>query len=575
MDNKKIKLNISNNNSNVKFSNFYLLFSNMKESKKLLQSYKKFIEEYLQSINGYYKQLTELNCHFLVEDKFKSSLINTPIFQLGKAIKKAVEVQINNLFSLITEEKLIDGFNKSVQNLSKILGETSLSPLKNNQKSYGKNIEIIASSLIESYSEIESRVIDDYISKKYNKHLIGLNNDTLEDNIVKAQFLERTFLQFEETSKNQFFEELNKMENKTNKIFNEIIEYVNNIINFLKNNGTGYLDILQKEVNTIWKLESNSDNFEDISKKKNINIEDKNKLNNLNHFKYKIKIIEQPYVRVEDENNNPNNETLKENEIENNFNRTKTESTIFDDNDFFLEEEDIYSIISTLYSFDLSLINKSEYNLEKEKRKIRTVKLSKKLLMFGDKNEIITKEEINELYQLIEDKENLVKFFVIFNNYRTAGEYELEEKVVDILKIIFSKCQDYLVLKRDKQLEGFIIILSQTFYIKKNDKKIYLNEFIKEHKLFKKKEFWENHLNELINEDLMRFERDTKNMLEITPDIKERKIREIIITKLIPFTSYMKDLGGTKEMILSIIYPIMDKYNFDENSKNISLTLLE
>ena len=304
MDNKLLDSNISNSSSDVKFSNFYLLFSNMKESKKLLQSYKKFFEEYLETINGYYKQLTELNCHFLVEDKFKSSLINTPIFQMGKAIKKAVQAQINNLFSIITEENLLDSFNKSLDNLSQLLGDSSL---KMNTKSYGKNIELIASSLIQSYSDIESTVIDDYISKTYNKHLIGLNKDTLENNIIKAQYLERTFLQFEEKSKNQFMEELKKMEDKTNKIFNKMKDSVNQIIAFLKNNRTEYLDILKKEVDSIWKVESNSN--EDKSKQEKINIEDKN------NFKYKIKIIEQPFVRVEDETTetiNEKNEKVKE-----------------------------------------------------------------------------------------------------------------------------------------------------------------------------------------------------------------------------------------------------------------------
>ena len=570
MDNKLLDSNISNSSSDVKFSNFYLLFSNMKESKKLLQSYKKFFEEYLETINGYYKQLTELNCHFLVEDKFKSSLINTPIFQMGKAIKKAVQAQINNLFSIITEENLLDSFNKSLDNLSQLLGDSSL---KMNTKSYGKNIELIASSLIQSYSDIESTVIDDYISKTYNKHLIGLNKDTLENNIIKAQYLERTFLQFEEKSKNQFMEELKKMEDKTNKIFNKMKDSVNQIIAFLKNNRTEYLDILKKEVDSIWKVESNSN--EDKSKQENINIEDKN------NFKYKIKIIEQPFVRVEDETTetiNEKNEKVKEGNNTLKKKRTLTESSIFDAHELFLTEQDIYSIISTIYSYDLQLINKSEYNLEKEKQKLKTIELTKKLLEFDltDKDEKITKEEINELYQLTEDKGNLYKFLITLNNYRASSNFEMEEKLFDILKVILNKCQDYLVLERDTELEELLIILSQTFYIKKDGKKIYLTELIKDHKLFKMKEFWENALNEKINEELIKFEKVIKKgIMIVSPENRERKIKELIMTKLIPFTSYMKDFGGTKEMILNIINPIMDKYNFDENSRNMSLTLLE
>ena len=85
-------------------SNFSLLFSNIDESKKLLQSYDIFITKYFESINSYFKQLTEFSYNFLSEDIFKSSIINSPIFQLGKAIKKAVQSQIDNLLSIISNQ---------------------------------------------------------------------------------------------------------------------------------------------------------------------------------------------------------------------------------------------------------------------------------------------------------------------------------------------------------------------------------------------------------------------------------------------------------------------------------------
>ena len=155
----------SSNNSLPNISNFYLLFTNMKESKKLLSSYKKFINEYYQTVNCFYKQLTEIHCHFLVEDRFKSSVINSPIFQLGKAIKKAIEGRIKNLFSLITDTNIFDAFNNCLSNLSNILQESSM---KLDEQFFGKNVQPIASSLIQTYEEIESKVIDNYISEKYN-----------------------------------------------------------------------------------------------------------------------------------------------------------------------------------------------------------------------------------------------------------------------------------------------------------------------------------------------------------------------------------------------------------------------
>ena len=110
----------TNKSSKVKINNFSLLFSNMKESKKLLSTYEKFIQEYYQILYAYYRQLKEINSSFLVEDKFKSSIINSPIFQLGKAIKRSVESHINNIFSIISAQNIFDEFKQYISKLRKI-----------------------------------------------------------------------------------------------------------------------------------------------------------------------------------------------------------------------------------------------------------------------------------------------------------------------------------------------------------------------------------------------------------------------------------------------------------------------
>ena len=112
----------------------------------------------------------------------------------------------------------------------------------------GKSINPIASSLKQSYSKIESKVIDNYIREKYNKRLIGLNDETLEKNIEEVKYLEKTFLDFEEKSKNQFFNSLKEMENKTIKVFNELKNTVEYIIYSLINKNSEYLDTIQKEI---------------------------------------------------------------------------------------------------------------------------------------------------------------------------------------------------------------------------------------------------------------------------------------------------------------------------------------
>ena len=198
---------------------FSLFFTNMKESKKLLKTYERFINEFYKILHNYYKELTEMNTFFLIEDRFKSSIINSPIFQIGKSIKRVVECHINNLFSIISNENYFDGFRNSISNLSKILQESSK---KFDNKLFLKNMQPIVNSINECYSNIESKIIDKYIRNKYNKKLIEINNESLDNKIGCAKFLEKTFLDFVENKRIEFFNDLKEMENKTIKVFYEM-----------------------------------------------------------------------------------------------------------------------------------------------------------------------------------------------------------------------------------------------------------------------------------------------------------------------------------------------------------------
>ena len=550
------KNSIISNNSSKDVSNFFLLFSNMKESKKLLSEYEKYIKEYYKAIYGYNKQLKEINCNFLVEDNFKASIRNSPIFKFGKAIKRAVEVYIKNVFSIINDQNIFDGFRNSISKLSNILQESSI---QLDNKSFFENIHPIINSLNESYSDIESKVIDKYIRQKYNKHLIELNNETLEKNIEDAKYLEKTFLDFEEDKRIGFFSNIKNLENKTVEVFNGLKKTIENIIISLKNKGSEYLNILENEIKVV-QNKTELENKDEKLLEEELGLKD-----NIDKFKYKIKIINYPKIKVEDNTKNNNQ-------------KTKIDVNSFQDNEFILNDEDIYNIVSTIYSYDFKMLIKTDYNLDIEKEKLKVIKLSEKLLPLNINNtplETITEEEINKLYELVNDKNNMIKFFFFLNNYRTTGRYELTEKTFDIIKNIFNKAQDYLLNNKDRLLEKLIIILSQTFYLKKNEKQFFLQYAINKHELFKKEEFWKSHLKDIIDEEILRFERGIKNnSIEYNNEVKEKKIKDIISSKLIPFSDYMVGFETPKEMILNIINPIIDKYNL-EDTKIIILSLIE
>ena len=567
-----------NDISKVNMNNINLFITNLKENKKLLTSYNTFVNKYFETINSYYKQLTELNCHFLVEDKFKESYMQSPMFKLGKSIKKIVEVQVNNLFSIITDDNIFNGFSNALSNLSNVIKESSE---KFDKKRILQECNNIIIPLFQIYENIELKIVDKYIFEKYKKHVEKLNIDSLEKNIEDAKSLETSFLDFKEKTKKKFVEDLQEMQSKLENVFNEMKNTIGRIINSLKAIWALFLETLEKQSQYIHNIDiQNIEKCNKENKKEELNPQKRLQLQNfidLDKIQYKIKILTEPKVITEDDNNKKGKEKkdIKKKEE----NKEKLEEEMYKENELLLNEEDIYKIVSSLYSYNFEMINKTEYNLDKEKEKLEIISLTQKLLSFDNEqniNETITEEEVNKLYYLVKNENNLKEFFIILNNYRATGKCNIKETAFNIIINIFNVCQDFLLKNKDKTLEGLIIILSQTFYILKNEKKVYLQAKLKEHPLYKKEDFWENHLKEIINDEINKIGKNEKERgIVYTKEVKEKKIGELIMAKIIPFSTYMLEFGFSKEKTINLINPIMDEYKLDENSRIIVLSILE
>ena len=162
---------ISQNSSN----DFLLLFSDIKQQTKLLKSFTTFINEYYDLINVFYKQLAEITNNYLNEDKFNSSTENLPIFRLGKIIREIVQSQINSLANITENENIFKNIDKDFNDLIKIINEyknISGTPSKGNNKPKSQ-IQPVVLSLMETYNDIEYKIVDDYIINKYNKRIFG------------------------------------------------------------------------------------------------------------------------------------------------------------------------------------------------------------------------------------------------------------------------------------------------------------------------------------------------------------------------------------------------------------------
>ena len=168
------------------------------------------------------------------------------------------------------------------------------------------------------------------------------------------------------------------------------------------------------------------------------------------------------------------------------------------------------------------------------------------------------------------------KFFLLLNNYRAKGKYELNEKTFNIYIQIFNMTQDFLLEKKDASLENLIIILSQTFFIKKNMNKYYIVNDIKNHQIFKSEGFWKNQLKIKIEEQLTKINNNTKRMnLNLSEKESQKQKDETIFSQFVPISTNMKEFGLNSDIILNIANQIFESYNTGDETKALILSLLK
>ena len=533
---------ISQNSSN----DFLLLFSDIKEQPKLLRSFSTFINEYLDLINNFYNKLKEITNNYLSENIFKTSMENLPIFRLGKTLRDIVQSQLNKLENIIKNQNIFKEIDKDFADLIKIIKEyKTISGDSSKGHDSRTMIQPVVLSLIETYNDIEFKIVDDYIIKKYNKRIFGEKKEIdLDMKLLEVNYLEKTFLEFGESSKNLFFKEFQEIQKKTLNSFNIIKDHMKTLSEIiLKQNCINIYEI-QNEIDFIGKNPQIKNEY----KAKNYNLNTPKENNNM--FKLRIKTLEKKYIKIIDIDKEKNK----------NYEEQNSEEKLI------LNDEDKYNIVEQLYNLNMKMLDKSGYNLAEEKKKIEVEKLAKKLLSINDNKqelEQISNSEVEHLIELLKNNEiNMHKFFLLLNNYRAKGKYELNEKTFNILVQIFNMTQDFLLEKKDASLENLIIILSQTFFIKKNVNKYYIVNDIKNHQIFKSEEFWKNQLKIKIEEQLTKINNNTKRMnLNLSEKESQKQKDETIFSQFVSISANMKEFGLNSDIILNIANQIFESYN--------------
>ena len=189
----------------------------------------------------------------------------------------------------------------------------------------------------------------------------------------------------------------------------------------------------------------------------------------------------------------------------------------------------------------------------------------------------MTKNEINYTINFIfSQEEYLIEFLKYFNNYRSKGKLELTLNIFNIIKNIFDKAADYLLLKPNKTIADYLVILSQTFYILKDNKKYFLLFELKKQKYFRSVNYWLNKIDYTIKEELQKYEESLiKNKIDIKENNKKKKKEEIVFSNIISYITSLNGFELEKEIIDKIIFPLFDKYNIKDEKRKIILSLLD
>ena len=452
----------------------FMLTFNSVETKKILKNIKENMNEFYVYNSAHYNNINQLLIK-INSEKINQNYENTPLFNLHSIIEHIVKMHLKSMEIFISKIRVFISFENQILQLQKTIEEFS----SNFNKDKNKDDNSLLNKLMNKINDLEMKVVDEYIKEKYNIHLPDSNEIKTEKIVFEIKFLEKSLNNYINKRETQYLDNIKLFNNKIQIIFAEI-----------KNNIKDYFDGL-KEINNNMKEEFL--NFENLlnSNIKNEKSEENDNFNpsqfnndiiNITN-KYKIKILKNPIIPLNNtkeaklkelKNNEPNKAFTPPNEVEESKKINKKNKNIL-----ILNEKDIYEIVSKLYSYNLAVLDKSNYNLEFEKQKLIAKDLSNEIFLYNENSEDTQnkfKEKYDEIIESINNKilnkiENIEVFFMCLNTYRTRSKFNLPEKFYDLLIYIYNKVQDELIKNSNKKIEELMLILSQTYFKEINGKK--------------------------------------------------------------------------------------------------------
>lgn len=546
-----------------------LCYSQLKNDKKILRLYSQDIDKLLNLVEDQKNALKKIN-----REMAKNILIDRP-FCFLKKFEILINLQCNYCDCFLeNSQKFFENLKETVEATLAIITNflTKTYDISETIKSKGEILFENNAKAIKSLEEVENIIVDEYLKATYKIDLNTVNTNK-EQLINDCHNLEKTFNDSKEEIKDiikkyviEYNSNIKDIKTKMSNLNEESKKNIKDILSIMKKYLSTLLDDSIKEIDNF----DNRKSFEDgYSNYLNYEIKEEELFEGLKEEKYSMKIINN------EEKNITDLEYYKTKNIKNNNNKKINAITISID--------DIYNIVEKIYNYKFELINKEEYNLEIEKQKINISEMTNKLLGYNFhlyeeiERKIMKENELNDFINIIFEKdEYLIEFLTRLNNYRSTGKLELSEDLFNSIKIIFDKASDNLLIKNNKKISDCLIILSQTFYVMKNNEKYFLQKELKKKEYFNSVDFWKNSIENSIVLELERFGDELKkNNIVLDEKKKQKKLDEILFTKIVSFITCLNGFELNREKIDNILIPLMNKYNVKEEMKQSIFPLLD
>ena len=577
---------ISSDNETINIPDNYFEYS-----KQIYEYLSKYLKSYKTETSEYLKKLIKIQEKYIsklkgIEELKKIKNIDSDnITFLSTKIYNAIKVQVSELqLFLKGTDDIIKSFEKTIKDKSLI--SVSLNEYDDTynslQKKY-KEVEKAKNIFFEHASKTE-----DLIYKFYNQPNINPNNkdfiiinsvtkSQIDNSIKNTKKYENEYSNLIKSAKYIEDKLIESIDNHNNNMIKNTCELLTN----MKDNIINFLLMLENsfkvplgEIDTYLPELLNLNEYKKIEEIINSSYKKTEAFKRMDVEKYNIKIIP--------DNNDKN----------------------LNDEDFIyiIEDKEILNTVKMMEeNFDLIVKNSiSEINLpeklrcrlliykllsfsKKVKKLIKDLENQEKGIEINDNINIeitedysITKEEIDELFKLLEKGDNRMIFLRKFNNFRRFGTLEIPPREFHIICDIMNMIIKYV--KGDKNLEAQIsvVILSETYYKIENQEKIYILNYIKHNQIFHEKDFWFDFINKSILKEVQRNLKNDliKNSDKDIENAKRKKFENLIFAQILPIIKTMTEFGLEETIICDILESLVMYYQLTETSKNMLLAMV-